>query len=426
MTLGERLRRMRVAQGMTQRDLASPRYTAAHVSTVESGRRQPSPEALQFFARKLGVTTDEIASGRSPEMVASLREELVKARRAVSSGRVGEAREAYSSITRRAARHRLTDIRTSAELGLALCSLRAGDVGEALQTYERIERRLADDPVGTRVDAIVGKAACLRRMGEVQHSIFVLEGVRDELLAAKTRDRSALFKIHAALVAPYFEAGVLGRARDAAARAVDLSSRRDDPEHLGLVHLYAGRTHLSERDFDAACESFRTARDYFESADLQVEVGRAHLALGFALVREGRTDAARAELDRAGEIFRTTDSSLDEARTLTEIAKLARAEGRVDDAVTVLRRAVELLDSSVDVTELAGAHQELGDALLDTEPDKAEKHLRKAAALYEKTGANIQLAHTRLLLGEIFQRRGDVQAACDQLRAGVAFLDYRS
>lgn len=426
MTLGERLRRMRVAHGMTQRELAFPRYTAAHVSTVESGRRQPSPEALQYFARKLGVTADEIASGRSPEMVASLDEELVKARRAVSSGRVGEAREAYGSVARRAARHRLPDVRTRAELGLALCSLRSGDTLDALGAYERVEARLAGEPVEARVDAIAGKAACLRRTGEVQHAIFVLEGARDELVAAKSRDRSALFRLHVALVAPYFEAGVLGRARDTAARALDLASRRDDPEHLGRVHLYAGRTHLSERDFERACESFRTAREYFEAADLQVEIGQAHLALGFALLREGRTGDARAELDRAGEIFRVTGSALDEARTLTEIAKLERAEGSADAAVAMLRQAIELLDGSVDVMELAGAHHDLGEALLESDADEAEKHLRKAGGLYDKAGASIPLAHTRLLLAEILERRGDIKAACDQLRTGVSFLDYRS
>ncbi|NUS53369.1 MAG: helix-turn-helix transcriptional regulator, partial [Streptomycetaceae bacterium] len=45
-TFGERIRRLRVHKGLTQRALAEPGYTAAYVSSVEAGRREPSGEAM--------------------------------------------------------------------------------------------------------------------------------------------------------------------------------------------------------------------------------------------------------------------------------------------------------------------------------------------------------------------------------------------
>ena len=48
--IGTRLRQIRVARGMTQVELASPRYTHAYVSAIEAGRRQPSTKAIEHFA----------------------------------------------------------------------------------------------------------------------------------------------------------------------------------------------------------------------------------------------------------------------------------------------------------------------------------------------------------------------------------------
>src|ERR671929_169869 len=47
---GSRLRKLRLARGMTQKELAGDRYTHAYVSSIEAGRRMPSREALQLKA----------------------------------------------------------------------------------------------------------------------------------------------------------------------------------------------------------------------------------------------------------------------------------------------------------------------------------------------------------------------------------------
>jgi transcriptional regulator with XRE-family HTH domain len=51
--LGQRIRRLRQAAGLTQHSLAAPRYTGAFLAAVEAGTRTPSPEAL---ARRTGTT----------------------------------------------------------------------------------------------------------------------------------------------------------------------------------------------------------------------------------------------------------------------------------------------------------------------------------------------------------------------------------
>src|SRR6185295_16375637 len=52
--VGARLKAARTRAGMTQRELAEPRYTKAYISALENGLIKPSMAALRFLARRLG------------------------------------------------------------------------------------------------------------------------------------------------------------------------------------------------------------------------------------------------------------------------------------------------------------------------------------------------------------------------------------
>src|SRR5207253_9944897 len=53
--VGARLKAARTRAGLTQRELAQPRYTKAYISALENGLIKPSMAALRFLARKLGT-----------------------------------------------------------------------------------------------------------------------------------------------------------------------------------------------------------------------------------------------------------------------------------------------------------------------------------------------------------------------------------
>src|SRR5260370_40292375 len=62
-TIGERLRRLRVARGLSQRDLSEPGVSYAYISRIEAGARRPSFKALRMLAKKLGVTPEYLETG---------------------------------------------------------------------------------------------------------------------------------------------------------------------------------------------------------------------------------------------------------------------------------------------------------------------------------------------------------------------------
>src|SRR5919198_3266777 len=89
MELAARIRDLRVQAGLTKTALAKPRYTVSYVSQIESGRRTPSAEALEFFAGQLGVSPDFLATGIPEDVEEHLRYRLEEARLGVRQGRGG-------------------------------------------------------------------------------------------------------------------------------------------------------------------------------------------------------------------------------------------------------------------------------------------------------------------------------------------------
>src|ERR687887_1448672 len=76
--LGERLRQLRVAAGLTQTDLAGDRFSKEYISQIERGKTRPTPETIEWLALRLGVDPTFLASGVSADQRA--RAEAILAR----------------------------------------------------------------------------------------------------------------------------------------------------------------------------------------------------------------------------------------------------------------------------------------------------------------------------------------------------------
>src|SRR3990170_4927431 len=65
--LGERLRELRVAAGMTQTDLAGERFSKEYLSQIERGKTRPTRDTIEWLAERLGVDPGFLESGVSAE-----------------------------------------------------------------------------------------------------------------------------------------------------------------------------------------------------------------------------------------------------------------------------------------------------------------------------------------------------------------------
>src|SRR5437762_5837881 len=65
--LGERLRQLRVAAGLTQSDLAGERFSKEYVSQIERGKTRPTRETVEWLAAQLGVDATFLEKGVSAD-----------------------------------------------------------------------------------------------------------------------------------------------------------------------------------------------------------------------------------------------------------------------------------------------------------------------------------------------------------------------
>src|SRR5437660_2869422 len=63
-TIAQRIRRLRLKRRLSQRQLAGPGVSYAYVSRIETGGRKPSLKAMRLLARRLGVSLEELETGR--------------------------------------------------------------------------------------------------------------------------------------------------------------------------------------------------------------------------------------------------------------------------------------------------------------------------------------------------------------------------
>ena len=422
--LGRRLRKLRTAAGLTQHDLAAPDYTHAYVSQIESGRRDPSPAALEHFARKLNIGVEELQTGRPPDLEDRLLLELHEARSLAAAGRLDEAENAYAQTQKQAQRYAVPRLLAKSLEGRAFCAELRGDLDSAIALYEEAEKTLEDEPMTVKVDALAGRTRCLQMRGDTRTSVYLLEQAMETLERQKLTDPGALMRLHTSLVAAYFERGAYERAAASAEEALSLASHTNDAERLATMYLNVARVLLDQSSPDEAHDALRRAEDLFRELDMKAQVAGCHHSRGYLLTRQGKLDEAETELEKALEVFRTTDMPLREARSTIELARIKRLRDDIPGAEAMLERALELL-SGVDSIEVAEAQRELALCRKAQDPKEAEELLRSAGELFERSEERSEFAATRRLLGDLLLEQGDVDAAAQAFRDGIVAVEER-
>jgi tetratricopeptide (TPR) repeat protein len=422
--LGARLRRIRAQKGLTQREVASPRYTHAYISTIEAGRRQPSAAALQHFATKLGVDVEDIVTGRPPGLLDQLEESLAQARIAASDGSFEQAESFLSVVQRRAHRYGAQRAEADAHVIRGIILERSGRPDAALEEYETAEQLLADEPPAARADAVAGKARSLQALGDIRYSIFVLESLQ-RLIPPTDAEAAARAHVVSVLLDAYLDTGLVRAAEEAGRVLEKLRPLVRDHVREGQIHLYLARLRASEGRIRDADRLLVAAAAAYEASGLRTEIGYAHLARGYLLSRAGKLTEAAKELELARAIFAETRNERELNNTLIELARVARVRGDNDESASLLRNAIDSLKGG-DPQLLAWAHREYALLFVERDPAVSEKHLRQALDLFDRGDEHVETAATYRMLGDLLRANGDRDAAFEAYAAGIHRLPASS
>src|SRR5436190_22504602 len=96
--LGERVRQIRVAAGLTQSELAGERFSKEYVSQIERGKTRPTRETIEWIAARLGVDPGFLANGVATDERGRLEGALARAEALIEALKNDEAAAEYESL----------------------------------------------------------------------------------------------------------------------------------------------------------------------------------------------------------------------------------------------------------------------------------------------------------------------------------------
>jgi transcriptional regulator with XRE-family HTH domain len=349
-SVGERLRRLRVERGLSQRELSAPGVSYAYISRIEAGARRPSVKALRMLARKLGVSPEYLETGS--EIRDTERRELrladaeLRLRLDQDDLQVADLEEILTES------ESLGDAvaATRAQIVLGLVAARGGDNRKAIAYLESaLESDLVEPSSRPDVYATLGRSYAIA--GEPGKAVELFERGLDETERETPDDIASQVRFATYLSYALTDLGELDRARAVVQDALDHGEHVVDPYTRVRLYWSLGRISLESSKPLIALEHFRRAVALLEATEDTLHLARAHLAVaGSALLTEAPDDAGR-HLDTADRLLGPRPEPIDRVMLVRMRADLAVRRG---DAATAVRLGAEAAQEASDLPAQRG------------------------------------------------------------------------
>jgi len=428
--LGERLRQLRIAAGLTQSGLAGDRFSKEYVSQIERGKTRPTPETVEWLARRLGVDVGFLANGVSTEQRHRVEAALVRAEALADAGEFDEALAAFNELRAPVAGTGSAELEVRSACGEWRALVWAGRIRESLELLERA-RTLTEDQQFSDVD----RAEVLWRMGASRYllsSTTSAIGLLNQALELGERSGYPCDLLKANIL--HYRSRCYRRQRDyEAARedvelALELAQSVQDPRTLG--HIYFQASMLAERSghWVLARSYAEKAKSYYEEISDQLNVGRLLNNLGGINFLLGHPEEAKAFLKSAFATALDAGNDADAAEAVSSLAQVHLRTGEPALAEEQARHALKLLGGRADfIDEIGSAQLVLGRALLEQDRlDEADAAFTAAERAYDQLSSASHRAAAWIAQGDLAAARGDDGSAARLYRrAAEALQDVR-
>jgi tetratricopeptide (TPR) repeat protein len=428
--LGERLRQLRVAGGMTQTELAGERFSKEYVSQIERGKTKPTPETIRWLADRLGVDADYLANGVSADERGRVDAALARTDALLEARRNDEALEEIERIRAAVLATGLPELEVRALSGEATVRIRRGEVREAIELLERA-RGLSEGSGFSDVE----RADVLFRLGVARYrlnSIQTAIGLFDEALKLAERSEIRSDQLRSNILAwrsrCYRRRRDLEAAREDVERALELAESLNDKRIVADVHFQASIIADREGHWVLARTYAERARAAYEELSDRGNLGRLLNNLGGLNFLLGHPEEAVELLKDAVRIALEVGDDVEAAYAVNGIAQVHLRTGDAARAEEQARYALELLGDRVDeLGEIGNAQIVLGRALMEQDRlDEAEAALAAGERAYDQFSSGSHRASAWVAQGDLAAKRGDDRTAARLYRqAADALQDVR-
>ena len=428
-SLGERVRQLRIARGLTQTDLAGDRFSKEYVSQIERGKTRPTAETVEWLAGRLGVDASFLEIGVSSSERERVESVIARAEAHIEAGAydqtVAELAEVEPALQTVAA----PELELRALLAESWARMYRGEIRQAVKLLDRA-RGLAEGASFTDVDraqVLYHLACCRFKLNSISTASALytqaLELAERSALPAD-RLRSHIYEWRSRC---YQRQRDWHAAREDAERALELAEGLNDRHTMG--HVYFQYSLIAERtgNWVLARSYAEKAKAIYEEFRDQSNVGKLLNEIGALNFQLGKPDEAVKYLKEAFKVLIDAGDDTDAARVISSLAQVHLRTGKVELAEEQSRKALDMLGGRVDhLDEIGNAQLVLGRALLEQERlDEAEELFAAAESSFDQLSSASHRAAAWIAQGDLAARRGDDRRASKLYRrAAEALQDF--
>lgn len=420
-TFGQRLRRLRKAAGLTQRDLAGDRLDPSYVSLLEADRRPPTQEVVRVLASALGCSRQFLQEGvEDPE------ETLLMAQAEVGLGRPSHAVARLAPVMESVADASISrDFEFRAAEVYASALERSGDLDGSIKWLERLYAAAECDPRQFPLLRVsLALVRCHRDAGDLIRAISVGEKALGVYRSLGLSDSAACGGLIATIASAYAYAGELAHASVLLEELARSAEGSGDLKTQAYAYWNAAFTAGERGDVAEGQRLIEKAISLIDATEDLRSRSRIRVTQAWLLLHQVPPDPAAAR-----EILR---KELPELRQHDGAPSLAGAESELALCELLLGRpSVARRLASASLKRLADTHRlERGRAgaihgaslvaLGETATGVSE--IEESVQLLVDAGARRQAASTLTDLSAVYATLGDLSAALDCSRRALALV----
>jgi tetratricopeptide (TPR) repeat protein len=427
--LGERVRQLRIARGLTQTELAGERFSKEYVSQIERGKTRPTAETIEWLADRLGVDATFLEIGVSSSERERVESIIARAETAIEAGEHEGVAAELDALGPALAAVAAPELELRSLLASSWAHMYLGDIRKAIELLERA-RGIVEAPSFTDLDRgeVLYRLACCRyKLSSISTAVALFSQ------ALELVERSGL-------PADRLRSHIYGWRSRCYRRQRDWEAAREDVERaLELAEGVNDRRTMANAYFQASLVAERTghwvvARSYAEKAKSiyeelrdQSNVGKLLNDIGALNFLLGRPEEAIRYLKDSFKALIDVGEDTDAARVISSLAQVHLRTGKVELAEEQARQALDMLEGRVDhLDEIGNAQLVLGRALLEQDRlEEAEELFASAESSFDQLSSASHRAAAWIAQGDLAGRRGDDHRASRLYRrAAEALQDF--
>ena len=407
-TIGERLKRLRLERGLSQRELAAPGVSYAYISRIEAGTRQPSVKALRKLAAKLAVTADYLESGSQLDAESARELRLSDLELAARLGDGDGVEPALQELLVEA--EAAADDRSAFRARVSLAAVRE-DEGDLTAAIALLEAAVEEEFVhpSEHVDVFGQLGRAYAAAGRTTEAVALFESCLDRCAGSPAPEARYAALLSYALT----DVGEVARAEQVVRTALARTADSEDP--YMRVRLYWSMARLAEAESrpSLALSNIRKAIALLETTEDALNLARAHVLASRLLVEREQTGEASDHLDRAERLLGVAPAPGDLAEIAIQRSRIARIGGDPEAAAALAREALDIDSQPADRGYALVA---LADALgLGGDTDGANEAYGEGVGILEGEGRWRGAANACRSWGQLLRTCGRETEAMDAL-----------